>query len=113
MAKLIIECGLPSVDEYWGTEVPLFYPTFYGGTADCTAIWENQPAIIDFKQTNKPKKDEWIEDYYYQMVAYAMAHDAVHGTQIEQGVILMCTPDLFFQKFVLNDHSQISPRGLN
>ena len=60
MAKLIIENGLPSMDEYWGTEVPLFYPTFYGGTADCTGVWRDQPAVIDFKQTNKPKKDEWF-----------------------------------------------------
>jgi len=69
MAKLIIECGLPSMDEYWGCEVPLFYPTFYGGTTDCTGLWRGRPAIIDFKQTNKPKKNEWIEDYYLQLAA--------------------------------------------
>ena len=103
MADQIIENGLRNkLDEIWGCEATLYYPGKFAGAADCIGVYEKKETIIDFKQSNKPKKEEWIEDYYYQMVAYAMAHDAVHGTQIEQGVILMCTPDLFFQKFVLN-----------
>jgi hypothetical protein len=102
MAKLIIECGLPSMDEYWGTEVPLFYPTFYGGTADCTGVWRDQPAIIDFKQTNKPKKDEWIEDYFIQLAAYIMAHDALYKTKMEAGVILMASRGMNLQMFTIN-----------
>ena len=102
MAKLIIECGLPSMDEYWGCEVPLFYPTFYGGTADCTGVWRDQPAVIDFKQTNKPKKDEWIEDYYIQLAAYIMAHDALFGTKMEAGVILMASRGMNLQMFTIN-----------
>ena len=102
MAKLIIECGLPSMDEYWGCEVPLFYPTFYGGTADCTGVWRNQPAVIDFKQTNKPKKHEWIEDYYIQLAAYIMAHDALFGTKMEAGVILMASRGMNLQMFTIN-----------
>jgi len=102
MAKLIIECGLPSMDEYWGCEVPLFYPTFYGGTTDCTGLWRGRPAIIDFKQTNKPKKDEWIEDYYIQLAAYIMAHDALFGSKIEAGVILMAARNMTFQMFTID-----------
>ena len=102
MAKLIIECGLPSMDEYWGCEVPLFYPTFYGGTADCTGVWRDQPAVIDFKQTNKPKKREWIEDYYIQLAAYIMAHDALFGTKMEAGVILMASRGMNLQMFTIN-----------
>ena len=102
MAKLIIENGLPSMDEYWGTEVPLFYPTFYGGTADCTGVWRDQPAIIDFKQTNKPKKDEWIEDYFIQLAAYIMAHDALYKTKMEAGVILMASRGMNLQMFTIN-----------
>ena len=102
MAKLIIENGLPSMDEYWGTEVPLYYPTFYGGTADCTGVWRDQPAIIDFKQTNKPKKDEWIEDYFIQLAAYIMAHDALYKTKMEAGVILMASRGMNLQMFTLN-----------
>ena len=102
MAKLIIEKGLPCVNEYWGTEVPLFYPTFYGGTTDCVGLWNDKPAILDFKQTNKPKKEEWIEDYYIQLAAYAMAHDALYKTKMEAGVILMASRGLSFQVFTLD-----------
>ena len=102
MAKLIIEKGLPHVNEYWGTEVPLFYPTFYGGTTDCVGLWNDKPAILDFKQTNKPKKEEWIEDYYIQLAAYAMAHDALYKTKMEAGVILMASRGLSFQVFTLD-----------
>ena len=102
MAKLIIECGLPSMDEYWGTEVPLYYPTFYGGTADCTGVWRDQPAVIDFKQTNKPKKHEWIEDYYIQLAAYIMAHDALYKTKMQAGVILMASRGMNLQMFTIN-----------
>ena len=104
MAKLIIEKGLPSVTEYWGTEVPLFYPTFYGGTADCVALWHDKPAILDFKQTNKPKKEEWIEDYYVQLAAYAMAHDALYKTEMQAGFILMASRGLSFQMFTIDGH---------
>ena len=102
MAKLIIESGLPSMDEYWGTEVPLYYPTFYGGTADCTGVWRDQPAVIDFKQTNKPKKEEWIEDYFIQLAAYIMAHDALYKTKMEAGVILMASRGMTLQMFTRN-----------
>jgi hypothetical protein len=101
MAKVIIEKGLHVMDEYWGCEVPVYYPTFYGGTADCTGVWSNKPAIIDFKQTNKPKKEEWIEDYFVQLAAYAMAHDALYKTNIEAGVILMASRGLTLQTFTL------------
>ena len=31
--------------------------------------------------------------------AYAMAHDAYYGSTIRQGVIMICTPDLYYQEF--------------
>jgi len=55
--------------------------------------------VVDFKQANRPKREEWIEDYYMQIAAYAMAHDYVYGSKIEQGVIMVCTPDLYYQEF--------------
>ena len=39
--------------------------------ADCVGVYENKETIIDFKQSNKPKKDEWIDDYYLQCAAYS------------------------------------------
>ena len=99
MAKKIIESGLGELDEVWGQEVTLYYPGLYAGATDIVGVYEGQPAIIDFKQTNKPKKREWISDYFCQLGAYCMAHNYVYGTKIQKGVILMCSKDLLFQKF--------------
>jgi hypothetical protein len=90
MAAEVILKGLGNVDEYWGCEVPLYYSGLYAGTTDCVGVWKGQPAIMDFKQTNKPKKREWIDDYFLQLAAYASAHNDTHGTNINTGVILMC-----------------------
>jgi len=90
MAKHIIEHGLKNVNEVWGVEVGLYYPGLYAGSTDCVGVHSNDPAIMDHKQSNKPKKEEWIEDYYLQMVAYALAHNKVHGTNIQKGVVFMC-----------------------
>ena len=102
MAETIIAKGLLDLEEIWGSEVTVFYPGLYAGATDLCGVYMGRDSIIDFKQSNKPKRDEWITDYKLQMVAYAMAHDQVYGTEIEQGVILMCTPDNFFQRFVIN-----------
>ena len=102
MAKTIIEKGFPDLHEVWGVECTLHYPGLYAGQTDMCGIYQGRESIIDFKQSNKPKKIEWIDDMFLQLVAYATAHDQVYGTKIEQGVILMCTPDNFFQRFIVN-----------
>ena len=102
MAKTIIDKGLPDLEEIWGSEVVVSYPGLYAGATDLVGVYMGRDSIIDFKQSNKPKRIEWITDYKLQMVAYAMAHNYVHGSEIEQGVILMCTPDNFFQRFIIN-----------
>ena len=89
MAAEVILQGLCHVDEFWGTEVPVYYSGLYAGTTDCIGLWKGKPAIMDFKQTNRPKKREWIEDYFLQLAAYAAAHNEMHGTDINTGVILM------------------------
>ena len=103
MADIIIRSGLGDLEEIWGTEVTLYYPGLYAGATDVAGIYNGRESIIDFKQTNKPKRREWIEDYFIQLAAYAMAHNHVYDTQIQQGVILMCSKDGFFQKFVVSD----------
>ena len=99
MAQKIIEMGLESVSEYHGSEVMLHYPGLYAGSTDLVCVHNGLEPIVDFKQSNSPKKKEWIEDYYAQIAAYAMAHDAYYGSTIEQGVIMVCTPDLYYQEF--------------
>jgi genome maintenance exonuclease 1 len=101
MSKIVIEKGMCNVNEVWGSEVPLYFPELYAGTTDCVGIHKGDEAILDFKQTNKPKKIEWIDDYFIQLTAYAMAHNEVHGTNIRKGVILMCSKDYEYQEFIL------------
>ena len=87
--------------EIWGSEVQLYHPKIYAGTTDLVGTYKGQPAIMDFKQTNKPKKKEWVEDYYLQLTAYALAHNELYGTDIKEGHVFMCSRDLQYQQFDL------------
>jgi hypothetical protein len=104
MADKVIEKGLQNVSEYYGSEVTLFYPGLYAGSTDLVCSHNGMETIVDFKQSNRPKREEWIEDYYMQIAAYAMAHDYVYKSQIKQGVIMVCTPDLYYQEFKVEGH---------
>jgi genome maintenance exonuclease 1 len=95
MAQVVVDKGLKNVSEFWGIEVPLYFPGIYAGTTDGAGIHLNEESILDYKQTNKPKKREWIDDYFMQLCAYAEAHNELHGTNIRKGVVLMCVkPEL-------------------
>jgi hypothetical protein len=104
MAQKIIDIGLAPVDEWYGSEVTLYYPGLYAGSTDLVCRHNGMDTIIDFKQANRPKNKDWIDDYYLQIAAYCMAHDYVYGSQIQQGIIMVCTPDLYFQEFKFQDH---------
>jgi len=103
MADVIIENGLKYVDEVWAMEQSLYFPGLYSGTTDLCGVFNGKPAIMDHKQTNKPKKEEWVEDYKLQLVAYAMAHNEVYGTDIKTGVVFMCSRDLQYQQFEVTE----------
>ena len=101
MALRVIEQGLCNVTEFYGSECTLYYPGLYAGQTDLIAMHKNEMAVIDFKQTNKPKKREWVEDYCLQLAAYGMAHDYVYKTSINKAVIMMCSKDNFYQEFII------------
>ena len=101
MAEQVKENAMVDVDEIWGSEINLYHPKIYAGTTDVVGQYKGQPAIMDFKQTNKPKKKEWVNDYYLQLTAYAPAHNEVFGTNIREGHVFMCTRDLQYQQFDL------------
>ena len=101
MAQKIIDEAFADITEIWGSEVHLYYPGRYAGTTDMIGVYKGRPTIIDFKQTNRPKKREWIQDYLMQLSAYAVAHNKLFNTEIDQGVVLMCSRDLTFQRFEL------------
>jgi ATP-dependent exoDNAse (exonuclease V) beta subunit len=99
MAEVIREQAFSRLNEIWGSEVSLFMPRLYAGTSDLVALYDDRPAICDFKQTNRPKKEEYVEDYYLQLVAYAEAHNEIYDTNICEGHIFMCSRDFEYQQF--------------
>ena len=100
MAKEIIEKGIDNkLDEIYGIEETLYYPEQYAGSADLIGVYQGNDVVIDFKQSNKPKKTDYIQDYFLQLGAYTLAHDIVHGTKMKAGIILLCTKDILFQEF--------------
>jgi len=102
MAQTIIDKGLANkITEYYGIEATMYYPELYAGATDLVAVHDGKDSIIDFKQSNRPKKREWIHDYCLQLAAYAMAHNAVYQTDIQKGVIMMVTPDNYYQEFII------------
>jgi len=103
MAQKVIDMGLAPVDGYYGSEVTLYYPGLYAGSTDLVCSHNGLDTIADFKQSNRPKRLEWVEDYFMQIAAYAMAHDQIYGSAIRQGVIMICTPDLYYQEFKFAD----------
>jgi genome maintenance exonuclease 1 len=105
MADVIIEHGLSKMNEVWAMEQSLYFPGLYSGTTDLVGVYDGEPAIADHKQTNKPKKAEWVEDYFLQLVAYSEAHNEVYGTNIRRGVIFMCSRDLQYQQFDLTPNN--------
>ena len=103
MAQKIIEVGLTPINYYYGSEVMLHYPGLYAGATDLVCEHNGLDTVVDFKQSNKPKREEWIEDYFLQIAAYAMAHDYVYKSKIRQGIIMVCTPDCYYQEFKFKD----------
>jgi len=101
MADVIIENGLSNMSEIWAMEQSLYFPGLYSGTTDGIGVFKGEPCVFDHKQTNKPKKEEWVDDYYMQLCAYILAHNEVYGTNIRRGVVFMCSRDLQYQQFDL------------
>jgi genome maintenance exonuclease 1 len=101
MAAGLMEQYFGDLDEVWGNEVMVYRRGLYAGTTDLAGKFRGQESIVDFKQTNRMKKREWIEDYFIQLAAYASAHNELYNTRIRQGVILMASQDGQFQDFIL------------
>ena len=84
----------------------------YAGTADCVGVYEGQETIIDFKQSNKPKKAEYIDSWLLQTSAYSLAHNIVYNSNITSCVILVCTVDKLFQEFKIQNHDLVIYQNL-
>jgi CRISPR/Cas system-associated exonuclease Cas4 (RecB family) len=103
MTTEMINNGLTKVDELWGVEVGLIAEGLYAGTSDAIGIYEGEEAIIDFKTSKKIKPRKWIEDYFMQGCAYALAHNEMMGTEIRKVVILMVDRESNFKEYTIKD----------
>ena len=101
MVDQMVEKGLSQVDELWGVEVGLIAEGLYAGTSDAIGMFNGVPSIIDFKTAKKIKKREWIEDYFLQGCAYALAHNEMFGSNIRQVAILMVDREGKYADFVI------------
>jgi len=101
LAKVIIKKGLSQVNEVWGNEVSLYAKSLYAGTTDLVGLHNGIPSIIDFKNSLRLKQKEWIEDYFMQLTAYALAHNEMFDTDINRGVVMIATRDAQFQEFII------------
>ena len=101
MADVIITQGLSAVKEVWAMEQSLYFPGLYSGTTDLVGVYKDNPSVMDYKQTNKPKKEEWVDDYKMQLIAYILAHNEVYGTDIKEGHVFMCSRACEYQQFDL------------
>ena len=66
-------------------------------------MFNGEPSIIDFKTAKKIKKREWIEDYFLQGCAYALAHNEMFESKIKQVAILMIDREGKYADFVIRD----------
>ncbi len=87
---------LSNVDNIVGLEIPVYSDYLrVAGTTDCIADYNGVLSVIDFKTSRKPKKEEWIEDYYIQAFFYSSAFFEMTGCIPEQIVILIAVRDSF------------------
>ena len=87
---------LGNINNIVGLEITLFSDLLrVAGTCDCIANYNGQLSIIDFKTSRKPKKEEWIDDYYMQTFAYKMMFEEMTGIEIQQIVILVACVESF------------------
>jgi genome maintenance exonuclease 1 len=79
-----------NVELVYHQEVPLYSDKLRAaGRVDCVCKWNGKDAIVDFKTSSKPKKKEWIQDYFVQATAYSLMFEYVTTYHIPNIVICM------------------------
>ena len=87
---------LGNINNIVGLEIPLFSDLIrVAGTCDCIAEYNGKLSIIDFKTSRRPKKEDWVDDYYMQTFAYKLMFEEMTGIEIQQVVILIASVESF------------------
>lgn len=95
-----IKNKLDKIEEIWCIEEAMYSNILeLAGRVDCIGVYKKRPCIIDFKTAGRIKNDKDIEDYKYQLAAYAIMHNELFGTDITNGTILMVADSGFPLEF--------------
>jgi len=75
-------------------EQSMYSPKYkVAGRCDFIGVYGDTLAVVDFKTTTTPKKEEWIDDYFIQCTAYASMYEEHTGIAIDDIVIMMVAED--------------------
>jgi len=92
---------LSRIDNIHAQEIALYSDHLrLAGRVDCIAEFDGKLSIIDFKTSRKPKKKEWIDNYFAQAAAYSIMYEERTGTPINRSVILIAVEDEEPQVFI-------------
>ena len=87
----------------------LYSPKYkVAGRCDFIGVYGDTLAVVDFKTTTTPKKEEWIDDYFIQCAAYGSMYEEHTGEAIENIVIMMVAEDGQVQIFEKKTSDYIS-----
>ena len=102
-AFISLEKQLNQIGLVHGLESPLYsHKLQLAGRVDCIAEWDGKISVIDFKTSAKPKKEEWIQNYFIQETAYAKMFEELTGKTVESIITMIAvsngTSQLFIEK---------------
>ena len=103
LSEVIINNIFPKVDSFISTEATVHNNHEYAGTLDLLALVDGKLTIIDYKSSYRPKSSLQIDEHFQQLAAYALAHDNMHNTQIEQAMIFVVYKESYKYEILTSD----------
>ena len=92
---------LDEIELVYGQERALFSNHLRtAGRVDCIGKFRGKNHIIDFKTSSKPKKEEWIDNYFMQCSAYSVMWEEMSGIPIPYIAIIIAVADEAPQVFI-------------
>ncbi len=113
LSKVIINNIFPMVTSFIASEATVHDQYSYAGTLDLLAEIDDKLTIIDYKSSYRKKSSFLIDEHFQQLAAYAIAHDNMHNTEIEQAKLFIVYKEsyefeiLTANKSLLDDYKQM------
>tara|TARA_B100001996_G_scaffold352564_1_gene313333 strand:+ start:294 stop:968 length:675 start_codon:yes stop_codon:yes gene_type:complete len=100
-AFISLEKELNQIGTVHGLESPLYSHNLQlAGRVDCIAEWDGKLSVIDFKTSAKPKRTEWIQNYFVQETAYAKMFEELTGQRVESIITMIAVSNGTSQLFI-------------